>query len=80
MFFEFRVSDLWSKTQNRERPQGRRGTAGQPLFPDQWLMFFRAVVVTLLLGATVIVQLRDSTFFRYVSPVYFMSSSGLLTP
>jgi two-component system sensor histidine kinase PilS (NtrC family) len=37
----------------------------------QWLMFFRAVVVTLLLGATVIVQLRDSTFFRYVSPVYF---------
>ncbi len=37
----------------------------------QWLMFFRAVVVTLLLGATVIVHLRDSTFFRYVSPVYF---------
>ena len=42
------------------------------LFPRiKWLMFFRAVVVTLLLGATVIVQLRDSTFFRYVSPVYF---------
>jgi len=37
----------------------------------QWLMFFRAVVVTLLLGATVIVQLRDIAFFRYVSPVYF---------
>jgi two-component system sensor histidine kinase PilS (NtrC family) len=37
----------------------------------QWLMFFRAVVVTLLLGATVIVHLRDSSFFRYVSPVYF---------
>jgi len=37
----------------------------------KWLMFFRAVVVTLLLGATVIVQLRESSFFRYVSPVYF---------
>jgi two-component system sensor histidine kinase PilS (NtrC family) len=42
------------------------------LFPRiKWLMFFRAVVVTLLLGATVIVHLRDSSFFRYVSPVYF---------
>jgi two-component system sensor histidine kinase PilS (NtrC family) len=37
----------------------------------KWLTFFRAMVVTLLLGATVIVQLRDSAFFRYVSPVYF---------
>jgi len=37
----------------------------------KWLMFFRAVVVTLLLGATVIVHLRDISFFRYVSPVYF---------
>ncbi len=42
----------------------------------QWLMFFRAVVVTLLLGATVIVQLRDSPFFRYVSPVYFYALIG----
>jgi two-component system sensor histidine kinase PilS (NtrC family) len=39
-------------------------------------MFFRAVVVTLLLGATVIVQLRDSPFFRYVSPVYFYALIG----
>jgi len=34
-------------------------------------MFFRAVVVTLLLGATVIVQLRESEIFRYASPIYF---------
>ncbi len=42
----------------------------------KWLMFFRAVVVTLLLGATVIVQFRDSSFFRYVSPVYFYAFIG----
>jgi two-component system sensor histidine kinase PilS (NtrC family) len=42
----------------------------------KWLMFFRAVVVTLLLGATVMVQLRDSSFFRYVSPVYFYAFIG----
>jgi two-component system sensor histidine kinase PilS (NtrC family) len=42
----------------------------------QWLMFFRAMVVTLLLGATVIVQLRESSFFRYVSPVYFYALIG----
>jgi len=37
----------------------------------QWLMLFRAVLVTLLLGATVIFQLRESPFFRYVSPYPF---------
>jgi len=42
----------------------------------KWLMFFRVVVVTLLLGATVMVQLRDSSFFRYVSPVYFYAFIG----
>jgi two-component system sensor histidine kinase PilS (NtrC family) len=42
----------------------------------QWLMFFRVMVVTLLLGATVIVQLRESSFFRYVSPVYFYALIG----
>ena len=47
------------------------------LFPRvKWLMFFRAVVVTLLLGATVIVQLRESSFFRYVSPGYFYALIG----
>ena len=36
----------------------------------QWLMFFRAVVVTLLLGATAIVQVKESQFFQYASPIY----------
>ena len=40
-------------------------------FKIKWLMFFRAVVVTLLLGATAVVQLRESP----VLPVCF---SGLL--
>ncbi len=42
----------------------------------QWLMFFRAVVVTLLLGATAIVQLRESQFFQHVSPLYFYALIG----
>jgi two-component system, NtrC family, sensor histidine kinase PilS len=37
----------------------------------QWLMFYRAVVVTILLGATVLVQLKDTHFFRYSSLHYF---------
>jgi len=37
----------------------------------QWLMFFRAMLVTLLLGATVIFQMREIPFFRYVSPYPF---------
>jgi two-component system sensor histidine kinase PilS (NtrC family) len=37
----------------------------------QWLMLFRAVLVTLFLGATVIFQLRESPFFRHVSPYPF---------
>ncbi|MBI5967957.1 MAG: PAS domain-containing sensor histidine kinase, partial [Deltaproteobacteria bacterium] len=36
----------------------------------QWLMFFRAVVVTLLLGATALVQIKESQFFQYASPIY----------
>ena len=35
----------------------------------KWLMFFRAVVVTLLLGATAIVQIKESQFFQHVSPL-----------
>ena len=37
-------------------------------------MFFRAVVVTLLLGATAIWQLQEREFFRYASltPLYFL--------
>ncbi len=34
----------------------------------QWLMFFRVVVVTVLLGATAIVQGIESQIFRYISP------------
>jgi len=34
-------------------------------------MFFRAMLVTLLLGATVIFQMREIPFFRYVSPYPF---------
>jgi len=36
----------------------------------QWLMFFRAVVVTLLLGATVVFQIRESQVLLYGSPLY----------
>ena len=54
-----------------EGPKAREESRDSLFSRIQWLMFFRAVVVTLILGATVIVQLRDSSFFRYVSPVYF---------
>ncbi|MBU1205387.1 MAG: PAS domain S-box protein [Proteobacteria bacterium] len=39
----------------------------------QWLMFFRAVVATLLLGATAIVQIKESQTFHHISPfaLYF---------
>ena len=53
-----------------------RGKKAAEEFPEtlsskiQWLMFFRAVVVTLLLGATAIVQLKESQVIRYASPVY----------
>jgi two-component system sensor histidine kinase PilS (NtrC family) len=36
----------------------------------QWLMFFRAVVVTLLLGATAIVQIKESQVISYAFPLY----------
>lgn len=42
----------------------------------QWLMFFRVVVVTLLLGATAIVQVRDSLIFQYVPPAYLYTLIG----
>lgn len=47
------------------------------LFPRiQWLMFFRAVVVTFLLGATAIVQLRQSQFFQHVPALYLYALIG----
>jgi len=36
----------------------------------QWLMFFRAVVVTLLLGATAVFQVKESQVLLYASPLY----------
>ena len=60
----------------------RGSKAGEGL-PDslfskiQWLMFFRAVVVTLLLGATAIVQIKESQFFKYASPIYLYVLIGL---
>ncbi len=42
----------------------------------QWLMFFRVVVVTLLLGATAIIQVRDSLIFQYVPPAYLYTLTG----
>ncbi len=46
------------------------GLPGSLFSKIQWLMFFRAVVVTLLLGATAIVQIKESQFFKYASPIY----------
>jgi len=43
----------------------------------QWLMFFRVVVVTLLLGATALVQIKESQFFYYASPFYLYLLIGV---
>ena len=43
----------------------------------QWLMLFRAVVVTLLLGATAIVQVQESHLFQYTSPTYLYCLIGV---
>ncbi len=43
----------------------------------KWLMFFRAVVVTLLLGATAIVQIKESQLFYHTSPLYLYLFVGL---
>ncbi len=42
----------------------------------QWLMLFRVVVVTLLLGATAIVQIKETQIFRYISPLALYSFIG----
>ncbi|MGD0623925.1 MAG: ATP-binding protein [Thermodesulfobacteriota bacterium] len=53
-----------------------RGKKAAEEFPEtlsskiQWLMFFRAVVVTLLLGATAIVQIKESQVIWYAFPRY----------
>ena len=54
------------------KAQKAEGEGRDSLFSRiQWLMFFRAMLVTLLLGATVIFQMREIPFFRYVSPYPF---------
>jgi len=54
------------------KTQTAEGEGRDSLFSRiQWLMFFRAMLVTLLLGATVIFQMREIPFFRYVSPYPF---------
>lgn len=48
----------------------------------QWLMFFRVVVVTLLLGATAIVQIKESQIFQHISPLalyFFIGFTYALT-
>jgi two-component system sensor histidine kinase PilS (NtrC family) len=42
----------------------------------KWLMFFRAMVVTLFLGATAIVQIKESQFFYHTSPFILYSFIG----
>ena len=49
----------------------------------QWLMFFRVVVVTVLLGATAVFQVKESPVLRYAPPVYLYFLIGFtyaLTP
>lgn len=36
----------------------------------KWLIFYRILIVTLLLGATAILQVRESQFYQYASPLY----------
>ncbi len=43
----------------------------------QWLMFYRVVVVTILLGATALVQIKESDLFRYSSFNYFYILIGI---
>ncbi len=43
----------------------------------QWLMFYRVVVVTILLGATALVQIKESDLFRYTSFNYFYILIGI---
>ena len=40
----------------------------------KWLMFFRAVVATILLGATAFIQIKESQLFQQLSPqfLYFL--------
>jgi two-component system sensor histidine kinase PilS (NtrC family) len=57
-----------NKTQTRSDPK-------EFLFSKiKWLMFFRAVVATILLGATAFIQIKESQLFQQLSPqfLYFL--------
>lgn len=54
-----------------------RGEADNLSSKIQWLMFYRAVVVTLLLGGTVIVQVHERQFFLSASTVYLYFLIGI---
>lgn len=44
----------------------------------QWLMFFRAVVTTILLGATALVQIKESQLFQQISPHFLYLLIGFI--
>lgn len=56
------------------KEKSRSGPSGNFFSKIQWLMFYRAVVVTLLLGATLLVQAKESHLFPHAStnPLYFL--------
>ena len=60
------------------RGQGGVREAKNSLYSKiQWLMLFRVVVVTLLLGATAIVQIKESQIFQHISPLALYFFIGL---
>ena len=72
ILFAFYLKEDFVKGQEDERE--KRGSLYSKI---QWLMFFRAVVVTLLLGATAIVQIKESQLFYHTSPLYLYLFIGL---
>ena len=57
------------------KTQATKEISRDPLFEKiKWLMFFRVMVITLVLGATAIIQIQESRFSQHVSllPFYFL--------
>lgn len=60
------------------KSQGTGNSSIDPLFSRlQWLIFFRAVVVTLLLGATVVFQLQEGSLSPIVPTKYLYFLIGI---
>ena len=72
ILFAFYLKEDFVKGQEDERE--KRGSLYSKI---KWLMFFRAVVVTLFLGATAIVQIKESQLFYHTSPLYLYLFVGL---